>query len=166
MIEGKMINLRAREMGDLDRNYRWINDREVTRLLGMRYPISLAAGGAWMRGAPQSPWRSLPACSSPIETKDGEHIGNISFTRCRRSSGRRGLGVTIGEQSHWSKGYGTDAMLTFLRFAFEEMNLHRVDLTVDADNHARSPAIGSAGSWRRGGCARRTTPRACTAMWW
>jgi RimJ/RimL family protein N-acetyltransferase len=40
----------------------------------------------------------------------------------------------IGDKAYWSKGYGTDAIVTFLRFAFEEMNLHRVDLTVDADN--------------------------------
>jgi RimJ/RimL family protein N-acetyltransferase len=40
----------------------------------------------------------------------------------------------IGEKAYWSKGYGTDAMRTFLRFGFEEMNLNRIDLTVDARN--------------------------------
>ena len=44
------------------------------------------------------------------------------------------LGVMIGEKQYWSSGYGTDAMRAFLRFVFDEMNLHRVDLTVDADN--------------------------------
>jgi RimJ/RimL family protein N-acetyltransferase len=44
------------------------------------------------------------------------------------------LGVVIGEKAYWSKGYGTDTILTFLRFAFDEMNFHRIDLTVDADN--------------------------------
>ena len=40
----------------------------------------------------------------------------------------------IGDKAYWSQGYGTDAMLTFVRFGFDEMNLHRIDLTVDADN--------------------------------
>ena len=44
------------------------------------------------------------------------------------------LGMLIGEKAYWSKGYGTDAMLTFLRFAFDEMNFHRIDLGVDAEN--------------------------------
>ena len=51
MIEGKLVNLRAREMGDLERNYRWMNDREVTEYLGARtrYPISLTAEEVWLR---------------------------------------------------------------------------------------------------------------------
>jgi RimJ/RimL family protein N-acetyltransferase len=44
------------------------------------------------------------------------------------------LGIMIGDKSYWSQGYGTDAMLTLLRFGFEEMNLNRIDLTVDAEN--------------------------------
>ena len=40
----------------------------------------------------------------------------------------------IGDKAYWSRGLGTDAMLTLLRFGFDEMNLHRIDLVVDADN--------------------------------
>lgn len=134
MIEGKMINLRAREMGDLDRNHRWMNDGEVTRHLSMRYPISLAAEEAWMSAGASQPMAFGAGVFFAIETKDGQHIGNISFHEMSAEQRKARLGVVIGEQSHWSKGYGTDAMLTFLRFAFDEMNLHRVDLTVDADN--------------------------------
>jgi RimJ/RimL family protein N-acetyltransferase len=31
----------------------------------------------------------------------------------------------IGDKTCWDRGYGTDAILTLLRFAFDEMNLHR-----------------------------------------
>jgi RimJ/RimL family protein N-acetyltransferase len=49
------------------------------------------------------------------------------------------LGVMIGEKEYWSKGYGTDAMLTFLRFGFDEMNLNRIDLTVfDGNERAKA----------------------------
>ena len=36
----------------------------------------------------------------------------------------------IGEKAYWSKGYGSDAVTTLVRFAFEEMNLNRVELHV------------------------------------
>jgi RimJ/RimL family protein N-acetyltransferase len=134
MIEGELINLRAREMGDLDRNYRWMNDREVTRHLSMRYPISLAAEEAWMREGTARPMAFGDNIFFAIETKDGTHIGNINFHEMSAEQRRAHLGVTIGDKAYWSKGYGTDAMRTFLRFAFDELNLHRVDLTVDADN--------------------------------
>ena len=40
------------------------------------------------------------------------------------------MGIGIGERDCWGKGYGTDAMRVVLRFAFVELNLHRVGLNV------------------------------------
>jgi len=40
------------------------------------------------------------------------------------------LGIGLGERDYWGKGYGTDAMNVLLRFAFHELNLHRVTLDV------------------------------------
>jgi RimJ/RimL family protein N-acetyltransferase len=133
MIEGKLINLRAQEVTDLDRLYAWINDREVTRFLSMRYQGSYAAEEAWVRD------RALKAIEFgdvhfAIETKDGVHIGSISFHGASPENRRARLGVMIGDKAYWSRGYGTDAIVTLLRFAFDEMNLHRVDLTVDVEN--------------------------------
>ena len=38
------------------------------------------------------------------------------------------LAIGIGERELWGKGYGTDAVHILLRFAFQELNLHRVNL--------------------------------------
>ncbi len=134
MIEGKVVNLRAREMTDLERNFRWMNDREVTEHLSMRYPLSLAAEEVWMREGASKPMAFGSYVFFAIDTKDGEHIGNINFHEMSPEHRKARLGVVIGDKAYWSKGYGTDAMLTFLRFAFDEMNFHRIDLTVDAEN--------------------------------
>jgi RimJ/RimL family protein N-acetyltransferase len=40
------------------------------------------------------------------------------------------VGLGIGETDYWGKGYGTDIMNVLLRFAFNEINLRRVTLTV------------------------------------
>ena len=133
MIEGKLVNLRAGEMGDLDRNLQWVNDPEVTEHLNMRYPISRGAEEEWMR-AGASKMNGFARPFFAIETKDGRHIGNINFHHTSPEDRSGHLGVMIGDKEYWSKGYGTDAMVTLLRFAFDEMNLHRVDLTVDEDN--------------------------------
>jgi RimJ/RimL family protein N-acetyltransferase len=44
------------------------------------------------------------------------------------------LGIVIGEREYWSKGYGTDAMNVLTRYAFSELNLQRVSLSVLAYN--------------------------------
>ena len=38
------------------------------------------------------------------------------------------VGLGIGEREYWSKGYGTDMMNLFLRFAFTEIGMERVSL--------------------------------------
>ncbi len=38
------------------------------------------------------------------------------------------VGIGIGERGLWGKGYGTDAMIVILRYAFQELNLRRVAL--------------------------------------
>jgi RimJ/RimL family protein N-acetyltransferase len=133
MIEGKLVRLRAPEMTDLDRYYTWINDREVTQRLVMRYPVPLAAEEAWLRAHATKPL-SYDHVWFAIDAKDGTHIGGINFHVVRPENRNARLGIMIGDKSRWSQGYGTDAMLTLLRFGFEEMNLHRIDLTVDAEN--------------------------------
>ncbi|HKZ70991.1 MAG TPA: GNAT family protein [Anaerolineales bacterium] len=44
------------------------------------------------------------------------------------------LGIGIGEREFWGKGYGTDAVQVILRYAFTELNLWRVSLSVLATN--------------------------------
>jgi RimJ/RimL family protein N-acetyltransferase len=137
MIEGKLVNLRAREMSDLERNTRWVNDRDVTRYILVRYPMSALAEENWMRDGitrPMSPER----VSFAIETKDGRHIGNSHLAAVPEDR-KAMLGIMIGEHDCWSHGYGTDTVLTMLRFAFDEMNLNRVALAVfDFNERARA----------------------------
>ena len=40
------------------------------------------------------------------------------------------IGLSIGERENWGKGYGTEMVNLLLRFAFLEINLKRVTLTV------------------------------------
>jgi RimJ/RimL family protein N-acetyltransferase len=138
MIEGRLVNLRAQEMSDLERYTAWYNDPEVTRFLSVRYPLSLAAKEVWLREITVKPL-SYDHVSFAIDTKDGVHIGAIVFHAVAPEDRRREVGMTIGDKAYWSKGYGTDAMRTLLRFGFDEMNLYRVELTVDA-RHERARA--------------------------
>ena len=65
-----------------------------------------------------------------IETEKGVHIGNIGLHEIDYKDGKATLGIMIGEKGCWDQGYGTDAVRALLRFAFQELNLHRVSLEV------------------------------------
>ena len=139
MLEGTLVNLRAQEMGDLERNHRWVNNREVTRFLTMRYEMSLAAEENWMRERTKSPV-SFSTATFAIDTKDGRHIGNCGLHDASPENREATLGILLGEQDCWGKGYGTDAMRTLVRFGFNEMNLHRIELHV-FDFNARAQSV-------------------------
>jgi RimJ/RimL family protein N-acetyltransferase len=127
MLEGTLVNLRAQEMDDLERNMRWLNDRAVTRTLAMRYQVSLLAEEGWMRQRTARPLNWENAVFA-IETKYGEHIGNAGLHGKAVEDRVAELGIMIGEKPYWNRGYGTDAVRTLVRFGFEEMNLNRIDL--------------------------------------
>ena len=62
--------------------------------------------------------------------ENDEAIGFIELDGVHWSHGDSYVGIGIGERECWSTGYGTDAMKVVLRYAFEELNLHRVSLNV------------------------------------
>lgn len=144
MLEGTLVNLRAPEIDDLDRNTRWINDREVTRYLAMRYEMSRLAEEAWLRDLCSKPM-TFGSAFFAIETKEGHHIGNTNLFKGRAEEQFAELGIVIGEKSYWSQGYGTDALRTLVRFGFDEMNLQRVMLTVYDFNERAQAAYRKAG---------------------
>lgn len=132
MLEGRLVRLRALERADVERAHRWMNDAEVREFLhGMRYPVSVEDEERWIEGATSS---SFSRVVLAIETKENVHIGNVELRGMGAEDRCGELGIVIGEKDYWGKGYGTDAIVTLLRFAFEVMNLHRVWLTTGEDN--------------------------------
>ena len=134
MLTGSLVRLRPLDMADLDNYIAWINDPEVVEFLG-------GGGGLWTRLA-ESEWLEQ-ACRKrlaygdvtlAIETIEGRHIGSIGLSEPQPRDRHACLGIMIGDKQHWSRGYGTDAVRTLLRLAFDEMNLNRVWLTVDERN--------------------------------
>ena len=65
-----------------------------------------------------------------IETGDGNLVGNIGLRDLDWKNRNASLGIVIAESEYWGRGYGSDAVITMLAFAFHEMNLHRVYLSV------------------------------------
>lgn len=133
MILGDAVRLRPIDREDLPRFVRWFGDPEVRRYLQAYLPFSLAQEERWYEGLLER-MADDQAVVLAIETLEGVTIGNIGLHRINWKDSSAELGIVIGEKEYWGQGYGTDAILTFLRLAFQEMNLHRVFLRVDADN--------------------------------
>lgn len=62
--------------------------------------------------------------------EDDRIIGEIGLDGVLWSHGDAWVGISIGEKEYWGRGYGTDAMRVLLHYAFTELNLHRISLSV------------------------------------
>jgi len=127
VISGKRVRLRAIERGDIPTFLKWLDDPQVQRYLGRTpFPLSLAEEERWFERQLNDEKSRIFA----IETEKGVHIGNIGLHEIDYKDGKATLGIMIGEKGYWGQGYGSDAIKALLRFAFEELNLHRLYLSV------------------------------------
>lgn len=62
--------------------------------------------------------------------EDDRLLGEIGLDLIQDGHGETFVGLGLGERDDWGNGYGTDAMRIILRYAFDELNLHRVALDV------------------------------------
>ena len=134
MLTGDRVRLRALDASDTDTVWSWYQDHEFSTLDGNIYPSSRASTEAFLRSLPAP---SFADVSLGIETETGEMIGIVRLKRISPEHRHADFGIAIA-RPWWDRGYGTDATRTILRFAFEEMQLHRVNLTVhDYNERAR-----------------------------
>lgn len=132
LLKGKLVQLVAVESEIFAPLIaRWSRDSEYWRLLssGVCQPFSLNTTKEWIKKyleteKPDSYAFMIRALS------DERVIGDIELDGIHLSHGDGFVGLGIGERELWGKGYGTDAMQVVLRFAFLELNLHRVSLNV------------------------------------
>ena len=133
VIRGERLYLRAVERDDLQRCHDWMNDESLRATLAQRYPMSLAQEADWIerttRGQDPS-HRTFAICLF----EGDRHIGNCGLEAIERDNGVATFGILIGEADARGRGLGEEATRLVCRFAFEEMNLHKIRLDVYASN--------------------------------
>lgn len=122
---------------------RWERDTEYERLLAV-HPVFPTDEKKWRERLEEVPeeghfWFSVFALA------DDKLIGHVGVFAVRHQHGDCMVGIGIGEADYRGKGYGTDAMRVALRFAFQELNMHRVSLMVLATNTRAIRSYGKCG---------------------
>jgi diamine N-acetyltransferase len=124
---------RELERGDLAALNRWRNDPEVIRHLGANFhSISPEVDARWYDAYLAGRDRAIRLAI--VDTMCDRVIGSVHLTDVHRVNRSAEFSIVIGEPDYWSKGYGTEAARVMLAHAFDDLNLHRVYLTVLAEN--------------------------------
>lgn len=136
LFPGKLVRLKAVNPETMAEAYsRWSQDTEYWRLMSAEpaQPMSIKSTKEWLE---DELYKDPPGfIMFAIHTlEDDRLIGEIGFEDDNLPYGEAFVAIGIGERGDWGKGYGTDAMSLILRYAFTELNLQRVSLTVSGYN--------------------------------
>ena len=132
ILKGKFVQLSAFDPEEMSKAWsRWNRNSEYFRLLNSS-GRAIASPKAHLKWMEEEVGELSPAnYFFGIRTLEGDKlIGELALDVVDWSGRDAFVGLGIGETEYWGKGYGTDVMSVLLRYAFTEVNLQRVTLSV------------------------------------
>jgi RimJ/RimL family protein N-acetyltransferase len=156
IFRGKLVRLTTENSQTLAEAFsRWNRDSEYHRLLDTE-PSKVASVKSikdWVEKVLEK--ENADHIFFTIHTLDDDHlIGFIGLDSLEWTHGDAFVFIALGEREYWGRGYGTDAMRVILRYAFTEINLHRVSLDVFSYNPRAIRSYEKAG-FKHEGCLRK-----------
>lgn len=137
-----MIRLREVRESDYDVLFRWTNNRSLRIMSAPFRPVSWKEHMSWLSGLLNDSTKELLI----IEDQETEApIGQILLTGISHVHRNCEFSIRIGEADYRGKGFGTAALDLMVDHAWNDLGLHRVELSVFADNNPARRAYEKAG---------------------
>jgi RimJ/RimL family protein N-acetyltransferase len=137
LFSGPRVRLTALRPGDVATVERWYEDSAFSRQVegGAAFPRPTA----WVQEFLTEGSKQETTCRFAVRLHHSDDmIGFIALDSILWTSRVAWLAIGIGEPAYRGQGYGGEALGLLQRFAFHELNLHRLQLTVFSYN---APAI-------------------------
>lgn len=143
------IRLREIEHEDLEKIHAWRLDSDVSSTTTgcFRY-ANRETEERWF-DAYQASRDNNVRLAIVLQTTD-EIVGVVYLLGIDWISRSATLGLMVGEKEHWGEGIGSHATRLAVRHAFEDLNLHRLELQVLEDHERARRAYENAGFVREG----------------
>lgn len=126
MLSYGAINLWAVEKQDFGQHYRWANNDTIRRLAGAPpKPRCTAELEAWFVDVVKDPTQEVYS----VKTCEARMVGWVHLFGIDSRNGCAEVGIVLDEEE-WGKGFGHDALVATIRYAFEDLRLHRLQAEV------------------------------------
>jgi len=129
---GELVRLSAMDVDEISKAFsRWSRNSEFRRLLDSGVARTSSQNGTKKWFEKELDDQSINQHWFSIRKLDDDTLlGDIDLYVYNWPARDTFVGIGIGERDFWGKGYGTDAMRVILRYAFTEINMKRVTLSV------------------------------------
>lgn len=131
-IKGKKVTLRAMERQDCEMIREMFNDPELEHLvIGWAFPVSSYAQEKWF----ETHYGDNTDFRFVIETEEDGPVGIATLTEIDWKNRHAMYGIKLVNRGGIrGKGIGTDTVMAIMRYAFDELQLNRLDSSYFADN--------------------------------
>jgi RimJ/RimL family protein N-acetyltransferase len=140
--------LRDYRAGDLHAVQVYASDPEVCRYVEWG-PNDLDATASFLAHVMGTATEEPRSTYELAITTGGELVGGVGL-RVESPQHRRGNVGWVVRRDAWGKGYATEAAREVIRFAVEDLGLHRVEATCDPSNGASARVMEKAGMTQEG----------------
>jgi RimJ/RimL family protein N-acetyltransferase len=127
-LQGSRIMLREYRRDDLPWIRQWVNDPAIVCHLSdiFLYPHPLESTEVFLDSILKGSSDSRGFVIADPSTQ--AYIGQVNLDAIDWKNRVGRIGIVIGSTEHMGYGYGTEAMKLLIAFAFNEMNLNRLEL--------------------------------------
>lgn len=147
-IKGQKVILRAIEREDVPLLTRWSNNPEIQYNLGnWHFPLSSASLEKWVLNFQ---YDSVDQ-RFIIESEANGPIGLTNLVSINWKDRNAFHGILIGESKYRGCGFGQDTVCALMKYAFEELNLERLDTSIIEYNEASLKLYLKKCGWREEG---------------
>jgi [ribosomal protein S5]-alanine N-acetyltransferase len=148
-LETERLRLRRRKMTDKDDIFEYASDAETTQYMIWPTHQSLADTIAFLENSPKG-FANRESIGFAMELKSsGKMIGDCGFHNFSPKHHTVMIGYVLNRK-YWGFGYMTEAVRELIRFAFEEMGMHRLSATCDLENERSARVMERCGMTHEG----------------
>lgn len=151
-IKGRLVTLRAMTKSDMNMICDMFNDPELENLVvGWAFPLSLEQQEVWF----EKNMNDSKNFRFVIDVPDDGAVGIVTLINVDWKNRCAEQGIKLVNKGNRAKGIGTDTVMAIMRYAFEELGLHRLDATIFDEN------IASRGLYKKCGWKEEGVKKSC-----
>ncbi len=137
MIEEGKVILGCKSLADAPNDYSWQTDAELAYLTATN-PLTLGFADYLSKYANQLRYDNTQKHQFAIKTIDGRHIGNCGCYGINNEESEAEIGIIIGDRHYWDRGYGTNAVISLIKYVFSHTTSIRIHLkTLESNKRAQ-----------------------------
>lgn len=128
-LEGESIFFKALSTNDAQEIHNYASDKDVSKFIGWKLMNTLEETREFVEEMLRRESAGTHLYASVVLKSTLEVIGTVMIFGFDKEANYAEIGYVF-HKDHWGKGYGTEAVSLVSKFAFEELNLHKLNARV------------------------------------